>query len=73
MKQNDKIVDIKCNSTGADGGKEEHFWLPIGELSKYELYPVFFKTKLQNLKSGVGHFFTRNGKLLAKPKEAVFI
>jgi ADP-ribose pyrophosphatase YjhB (NUDIX family) len=60
MKPNNKIADIKCNSRGEGGYREELCWIPVSELSEHELYPIFFKTELQNLNAEVGHFVTRN-------------
>ena len=64
MKPNDKIRSIKCESLGADGGKEHLHWLPISELSQYPVYPEFFKTELAQLKSAVGHFLTQDEKTI---------
>jgi ADP-ribose pyrophosphatase YjhB (NUDIX family) len=61
MKQSDKIKGIKCTSLGADGGAESLHWLPLTELSKFNLYPEFYKTELLNLKNEVGHFITTKG------------
>jgi 8-oxo-dGTP pyrophosphatase MutT (NUDIX family) len=61
MKQSDETKDIKCTSVGADGGAESLFWLPISELSNYDLFPDFYKTELLDLKKEVGHFITVKG------------
>ena len=61
MKQYDDIKNIKCTSSGADGGAESLHWLPLTKLSKYNLFPDFYKTELLNLKKKVSHFITING------------
>ena len=60
MKFNDKIENINCNSKGMDGGKEALHWLPINNLSEYNLFPEFFKSELQNLTDKVKHFITKD-------------
>ena len=60
MKRSDETKNIKCNSVWADGGVESLHWLPIADLSNYKLFPEFYKTELQNMRSEVGHFITKN-------------
>ena len=62
MKQNEAIKNMKCDSHGADGGKEFLNWLPLSDLSNYQLFPPFFKTELQDLKQEVAHFITKDGE-----------
>jgi len=62
MKPTDQVLNIKCDSYGADGGKESLHWLPIDELSNYPVYPEFFKTELKDLKNEVAHFITWDKK-----------
>ena len=62
MKPSDEIECIKCTSLGADGGAESLHWLPIAELSNYDLFPDFYKTELPNFKNEVGHFITMEGR-----------
>lgn len=61
MKQSGDIDKIKCGSVGADGGEESLHWLPLDELSDLHLFPVFYKTELQNLTDEVRHFITKDG------------
>jgi ADP-ribose pyrophosphatase YjhB (NUDIX family) len=60
MKPHKDIQKIKCNSVGADGGKESLIWLPINKLSDYQIFPEFYKTELQCLTNEVRHFITQN-------------
>ena len=60
MKQSDEIENIKCNSVGIDGGTESLHWLPINELSNYELFPDFYKTELRMIGDNVCHFITKD-------------
>ena len=62
MKQSDEIKNIKCTSSGADGGAESLHWLPLTELSDYNLFPDFYKTELLSLKKEVVHFITMKGR-----------
>ena len=66
MKHSDESKNIKCNSVGADGGAESLHWLSIADLSNYKLFPEFYKTELQNMRSEVGHFITKNGYTLCR-------
>ena len=53
---------LKCTTHGESGASEALYWLPVGKLSDYHLYPEFFKTELRLLKNTVGHFITKNGQ-----------
>ena len=66
MKPSDKIKKFKCTSVGADGGAETLHWLPIAELSNYDLFPDFYKTELSHLEKGVGHFITTKGRTIRR-------
>lgn len=37
---------------------DELIWLPINHLHEYELYPTFFKNRLQSPKQEIDHIFT---------------
>ncbi len=49
------------NSHSSTLGIPEHMaWLPMNALDQYEAYPMFFRTKLKNIKtSGFEHIITR--------------
>ena len=64
MKQSDEVKSIKCTSLGADGGAESLHWLPLAELSNYNLFPDFYKTELLSLQKEVGHFITMKGRTI---------
>jgi ADP-ribose pyrophosphatase YjhB (NUDIX family) len=66
MKQSCKAKYVECASVGADGGTESLHWLPITDLSSYELFPEFYKTELLNLRYEIGHFITRDDKTLRR-------
>jgi 8-oxo-dGTP pyrophosphatase MutT (NUDIX family) len=40
------------------GVKENMYWLPINDLGDYRAYPMFFRDKLNNLKSEIEHIVT---------------
>ena len=61
MKKSSNLNNLVCNSTGGNGEKESLHWIPINELSKYNVFPDFYKTELHNLKNKVMHFITKDG------------
>ena len=62
IKQSESVSDAKCSSVGADGAKESLHWLPLAELSGFQLFPEFYKTELPCLEDGVRHFITERNK-----------
>lgn len=44
------------------GVKEEMYWIPIGDLNKYKVFPTFFKDYLQNPYTGIEHIVTDEQK-----------
>lgn len=49
----------KLNSNSYSGGYREYMhWLPIGKLSNYKAFPIFFNEKLSNIKGYVEHIIT---------------
>lgn len=61
--QSDFIInEIECRSICINGGKESLHWLPIDNLSDFELYPEFFKTELKNISDNIKHFLTKEGR-----------
>ena len=61
MKKSSGLNNLFCNSTGGNGEIESLHWLSINELSKYPVFPEFYKTELQNLSNEVLHFITKDG------------
>lgn len=62
--KSDNLEGLCCNSLGMDRGEESLHWLPVNELSGYDLYPKFFEGELPRLNEeepGVKHFITKNG------------
>ena len=45
--------DLNCNSYVYNGVKEHIHWLPIKELNKYKIFPLFFREKLFNIGNSI--------------------
>jgi len=59
MKPSDQLRKMKHDSFQEEYGEVTYHWLPISELNELHLYPMFFKTELQNLLTEVKHIVTR--------------
>ena len=59
MKPHEDIGSIICNSVAEGGAEESLHWLPIDKLSEYPIFPVFYKSRLNELSDKVGHIVTR--------------
>jgi 8-oxo-dGTP pyrophosphatase MutT (NUDIX family) len=52
-------MEIRCESRGFHGEKEEMVWLPLDGLAGKHLYPTFFKKYLNAIPAGVTHIIER--------------
>lgn len=52
-------MEIRCESHGLYGEKEEVVWLPLNALANKHLYPTFFKEYLPDIPAGVTHIIER--------------
>ena len=62
MKPFPNINDLSCSSITDFGAKESLYWIPVDELSAYDVYPEFYKTELLDIKNEVQHFITKNNE-----------
>ncbi|MDR0862077.1 MAG: NUDIX domain-containing protein [Oscillospiraceae bacterium] len=58
MEPNAAVGTIQNRSAVRDAPNNYLVWLPLDSLGEFELYPKFFKTKLQNLSGGIEHIVT---------------
>ena len=52
-------MEIRCESLGMNGEKEEMVWLALDQLEDKYLYPTFFKNYLKTIPEGVTHLIER--------------
>ena len=50
--------NLNSNSYVYNGVKEQMHWLPIKELNKYKIFPLFFREKLFNIGNSIIHIKT---------------
>ena len=61
MKPNPQVTEIKSYSFTEEYAEVTLHWLPIDALESYQIYPEFFKSKLNSLSSDVKHYITKGG------------
>jgi len=60
IKPNDAFGAIANGQTLGDDAETHFAWLPLDRLREHDLYPLFFKEKLQNLGDGILHIVERD-------------